>query len=313
VWLATSEQVRLRKQKKWQRRPSLPQHKRISECKLTAEKIREIHLDYTRCHEIDSFDELQVMPPENVSKRFKASSAGQPVDRWKRSNKTLAFDGVTKNYTLCTIEFFLPEDLQPPVFYYYRLENFHQNHRKYILSRHADQLKGSASSLSSVRGSDCAPLGTQKSEDGTEQRIIYPCGMIANSYFNDTFATPLRLPTSSDSNQTQSCNMTNEGIANPIDKLLYQPSRYEIPSQGSTDATIKIVPPPAWAERFPNGYHSGNMFNPAEDESFMVWMRTAAGSNFAKLAMRNDEEVMERGMYRLEAVSRKLAGSKVSS
>lgn len=270
-------------------------------------KVREIHLDYTQCHEIEAFDELQVMPPENVLKRFKASSAGQPVDRWKRSNKALAFDGVTKNYTLCTMEFFLPEDLQPPVFYYYRIANFHQNHRQYILSRHEQQLKGSATSLSSIRGSDCAPLGTQKSEDGTEQKIIYPCGMIANSYFNDTFAAPLRLPTSDGSNQTQSYNMTTKGIATPIDKLLYRPSGYEIPSQGSTDGIITIVPPPAWAERFPNGYHSGNMFNPAEDESFMVWMRTAAGSNFAKLAMRNDNEVMERGMYRLEAVSRKFA------
>lgn len=252
------------------------------------------------------------MPPENVSKRFKASSAGQLVDRWKRSNKTLVFDGVAKNYTLCTIEFFLPEDLQPPVLYYYRLTNFHQNHRQYILSRHEDQLKGSPSSLSSVRGSDCSPVGTQKSEDGTEERIVYPCGMIANSYFNDTFATPLRLSDTDCSNLTQSYNMTSEGIANPIDKLLYQPSRYEIPSRGSGNKSVRIVPPPAWAERFPNGYHSENMFNPAEDESFMVWMRTAAGSTFAKPAMRNDHEVMERGMYRLETVSRKLDDSESS-
>ena len=246
------------------------------------------------------------MPPENVLKRFKASSAGQPVDRWKRSNKTLAFDGVTKNYTLCTIEFFLPEDLQPPVLYYYRLENFHQNHRQYILSRHEGQLKGDPSSLSSVKSSDCAPLGSQKAEGG-EETTIYPCGMIANSYFNDTFAAPLRFSTTDGSDETQSYDMTNKGIANSIDKMLYQPSRYEIPSQAGTIDNITIVPPPAWAERFPNGYHSGNMFNPAEDESFMVWMRTAAGSNFAKLAMRNDQDVMERGMYRLETVSRKLA------
>lgn len=46
------------------------------------------------------------------------------------------------------------------------------------------------------------------------------------------------------------------------------------------------------------------MFDPAADESFMVWMRTAAGSNSAKLAMRNDQDVMRRGMYRLDVVSR---------
>lgn len=284
---------------------------RVSDPRLTVEKTREVRLDYTRCHEIDSYNELQVMPPENVSKRFKASSAGQLVDRWKRSNRTLVFDSVAKNYILCTIEFFLPEDLQPPVLYYYRLTNFHQNHRQYILSRHEDQLKGSPSSLSSVRGSGCSPIGARKSEDGTEERIVYPCGMIANSYFNDTFAAPLRLSDTDNSNLTQSYNMTSKGIANPIDKLLYHPSRYKIPSRGSDD-TVTIVPPPAWAERFPNGYHSENIFNPAEDESFMVWMRTAAGSTFAKPAMRNDQEVMERGMYRLETVSRKLSDSNPS-
>lgn len=273
---------------------------------LTRIQTREIHLNYTQCHEIDAYDELQVMPPENVSKRFKASSAGQPVDQWKRSNKTLTFDGVSKNYTLCTIEFFLPEDLQPPIYYYYRLGNFHQNHRQYILSRHKEQLKGNPASLSSVKGSDCTPLATQKVKGASEKAIIYPCGMIANSYFNDTFATPLRLPDMDGSNQTRSYNMTGKGVASSLDKQLYRPSGYVVLSEDSTNDTVKIVPPPAWAERFPNGYHSGNMFNPAEDESFMVWMRTAAGSDFAKLAMRNDNEVMERGMYRLEAVSRML-------
>ncbi|KAJ0121460.1 CDC50 family protein [Diaporthe amygdali] len=269
----------------------------------TSEQTREISLDYTRCHEIDSYDELQVMPPENVSKHFKASSAGQPVDQWKRSNQTLTFDGVTKNYTLCTIEFFLPEDLQPPVFYYYRLANFHQNHRQYIKSRHVEQLKGSPSSLGSIKGSACAPLGTLEAEENTQESIIYPCGMIANSYFNDTFVAPLRLSSTDSSNQTRSYNMTTRGISTSIDKLLYQPSRYNITPETNSNDTIKIVPPPAWSERFPNGYHSGNLFNPAEDESFMVWMRTAAGSRFAKLAMRNDEDVMERGRYRLEAMS----------
>ncbi|KAL1857619.1 hypothetical protein Daus18300_010259 [Diaporthe australafricana] len=267
----------------------------------TAEQTREIHLDYTRCHEIKSYDELEVMPPENVLKRFHASSAGQPVDRWKRSNQTVTFDGVTKNYTLCTMEFFLPEDLQPPVRYYYHLTNFHQNHRQYILSRNADQLKGKAPSVKSVKDPACAPLATQKPSGGSTDSIIYPCGLIANSYFNDTFVPPLRFSTT-DSNETNVYNMTTTGIAIPVDRLLYQPTTYEVPSEpGATLGTI--VPPPAWSERFPNGYHSGNMFNPAEDESFMVWMRTAAGSNSAKLAMRNDQDVMERGMYRLDAVS----------
>lgn len=268
-------------------------------------KVRELRIDYTKCHEIEAYDQLEVMPPDNVRKKFKASSAGQPVDQWKRTNRSLSFDGVAKGYTLCTVEFFLPEDLQPPVLYYYHIENFHQNHRQYVNSRHEGQLAGKNASLSTISSSDCGPLKTRKTVGGDgSEKIIYPCGMIANSYFNDTFHDPLRLPNGSGSNVTQAYNMSREAIAKPIDRAIYRPSGYRIPTEAGGNDTI-IVPPPAWAERFPNGYHSGNMFDPSKDESFMVWMRTSAGSMFAKLAMRNDQDAMERGMYRLEVFSRK--------
>ncbi|KAK0376386.1 hypothetical protein CLIM01_06261 [Colletotrichum limetticola] len=263
-------------------------------------KIREMRIDYTKCDEIESFNELEVMPPDNVRKRFKASSAGQPVDQWKRSNQSVTFDGVTKNYTLCTIEFFLPEDLQPPVLYYYRLTNFHQNHRLYVNSRHKDQLKGEAVSLNSIKSSNCAPVASRNVAGSAEENIVYPCGMIANSYFNDTFANPLRIPIGT--NRTVPYNMTSVGIAKSVEKGLYQPSKYQVPVTAQSNDSV-IVPPPGWAERYPNGYHSGNMFNPAEDESFMVWMRTSAASSFSKMAMRNKDEVMERGIYRLDVIS----------
>ncbi|KAJ0274119.1 hypothetical protein Brms1b_011232 [Colletotrichum noveboracense] len=268
--------------------------------------VREIRLDYTKCHEIESYDELEVMPPYNVEKKFKASSAGQLVDQWKRSNKSLTFDGVTKNYTLCTMEFFLPEELQPPLLYYYRLTNFHQNHREYVNSRDKKQLMGDSVGINAIKSSDCGPLKTRQTEDGSEE-IIYPCGMIANSYFNDTFHDPIRLPSSSGSNQTHAYNMSRTGIAKDIDKAIYRPSSYQIPTEVGGNGTV-IVPPPGWIERFPNGYHVGNMFNPAEDESFMVWMRTSAGNRFTKLAMRNNDDAMERGMYRIEVISRRALG-----
>ncbi|OHW98490.1 lem3 cdc50 family protein [Colletotrichum incanum] len=97
--------------------------------------------------------------------------------------------------------------------------------------------------------------------------------------------------------------MLRTGIASENEKLLFKPTTYPIPLEPNDSNGTVIVPPPNWSERFPNGYHSGNMFNPADDEAFMVWMRTAASPNFAKLIMRNDKQVMERGMYRLQAFS----------
>ncbi|KAL0934001.1 CDC50 family protein [Colletotrichum truncatum] len=268
---------------------------------VESDKIREIRLNYTACHEIESYNELEVMPPENIDKSFKASSAGQVVERWKRSNQSITYDGVMKNYTMCTIEFFLPEDLQPPVLYYYRLTNFHQNHRQYIFSRHTNQLKGEAVGRNTLEGSDCAPLASHQLPSGEGKKIIYPCGLIANSYFNDTFSKPLRLSSTSGSNETKSYNMSNVGIAEKVDKTLFRPTKYQIPSSAGNDSII--VPPPGWTERYPNGYHAQNMFNPAEDESFMVWMRTSSGPSFSKMALRNDKDVMERGLYRLEVIS----------
>ncbi|KZL75634.1 lem3 cdc50 family protein [Colletotrichum incanum] len=272
-------------------------------------KISEIRFDYTKCHEIDLEDEPELMPSENIKQRFKASSTGHPLAQWKRSSRPLTFDGVTKNYTLCTIDFFLPDDLQPPVLFYYQLTNFHQNHRKYVTSLDERQLKGKSVTRDSIE-STCFPVISSRSfREGDrgqdEDKVIYPCGAIANSFFNDTFANPQRFPAGfdPDSNQLITCNMLRTGIASENEKLLFKPTTYPIPLEPNDSNGTVIVPPPNWSERFPNGYHSGNMFNPADDEAFMVWMRTAASPNFAKLIMRNDKQVMERGMYRLQAFS----------
>lgn len=78
----------------------------------------------------------------------------------------------------CTLQFSLPTDLQPPVFMYYKLTNYYQNHRRYVKSYNSDQLKGDAVDYSTVQGGDCKPA------DVIGDRIIYPCGLIANSVFN---------------------------------------------------------------------------------------------------------------------------------
>ncbi|KAF4464545.1 LEM3 CDC50 family [Fusarium albosuccineum] len=254
-----------------------------------------IRFDYTRCHEIEAYDELKAIPSANIYSHL----PGNPSAQWKRSNESLTFDGVTKNYTQCTIEFSLDQDLQPPVLFYYRLTKFYQNHRKYMTSLNSAQLKGHNVSLASVKNSGCSHLASTIPNDGGPERAIYPCGLIANSYFNDSFASPLRL---SESSRPTSYNMSKLGIASNDDKSLYRPSTYRIGAKPGA-ASVTIVPPPNWAERYPRGYHSGNMFDPEADESFMVWMRTAAAPNFAKLAMRNLEQPMESGRYRLQVFS----------
>jgi len=79
----------------------------------------------------------------------------------------------------CRLKFELPADFKHPVFVYYKLTNYYQNHRRYVQSLNADQLKGKAISASVLSSSSCKPLAVS-----SDNKPIYPCGLIANSVFN---------------------------------------------------------------------------------------------------------------------------------
>jgi len=84
-----------------------------------------------------------------------------------------------------------------PVFLYYELKNFHQNHRKYVKSKSVAQLKGNTNLDMDDLEEDCNPAllqkdtGTTTSWNGNpilDEAIASPCGLIAKSMFTDTFA-----------------------------------------------------------------------------------------------------------------------------
>jgi hypothetical protein len=53
----------------------------------------------------------------------------------------------------CAVELPIPEDMSPPVFFYYRLVHFYQNHRRFVRSRAEGQLNGQTGLFR-----DCRPL-----------------------------------------------------------------------------------------------------------------------------------------------------------
>ena len=80
--------------------------------------------------------------------------------------------------TRCTLSFTVPAAMKAPVFVYYELTNFYQNHRRYVQSRSNEQLAGAllpAASLTSA----CSPLVS-----APNGKTLHPCGLIANSLFN---------------------------------------------------------------------------------------------------------------------------------
>ena len=86
--------------------------------------------------------------------------------------------------------------IEGPVFFYYELSNFYQNHRRYVKSRSYAQLAGEEIDEKEAEDS-CEPattnaqMGKTLAFDGVTQlvpdAVAYPCGLIAKTVFNDTF------------------------------------------------------------------------------------------------------------------------------
>jgi hypothetical protein len=194
-----------------------------------------------------------------------ALKEGVPLD------PTCGLRAANSTASKCAVNISLSEDMQPPIYVYYQLGNFFQNHRRYVPSRLDKQLRGD--DWDSEKGyrddieSKCADAGdtcrrghashrTNKTDSsGAPLYWCNPCGLVARSFFNDRF----ELLRSDDS----VVPWTQDGIA--------------------WESDVK--------HKYKNTSGTGNKFNlrlPEEDAlvtdpDFIVWMRVAALPEFRKL------------------------------
>ena len=171
----------------------------------------------------------------------------------------------------CTLAFEVTDDLTAPIYVYYRLTNFYQNHRLYFKSRNPDQLSGDDLDVSDI--SSCEPITKVKDlgkivlslDNRTieEEAPANPCGLIAKSVFNDTYA-------------------------------LISPSNVPVVIDESDIAWTSDE------DKFgrPSDYKSLQWTN-VESDHFKVWLRTAATSDFRKI-WGKIEENLPKGVYTLE-------------
>ncbi|XP_064487841.1 cell cycle control protein 50A-like [Ornithodoros turicata] len=161
---------------------------------------------------------------------------------------------------VCLEAFQLPQDFQAPVFMYYGLSRYHQNFRRYVQSRDDKQLLGNPL----LSRSQCEPFRFDKSTDKT----YYPCGAVANSFFNDT----LRLKYKGAGDPTyRDIDLIFDGISWPTDR---QRKFKNPPASVSLDQTAK---PHNWLRPVKD------LKDGIENEALIVWMRTAALPTFRKL------------------------------
>ncbi|KAL4567110.1 hypothetical protein LXL04_022684 [Taraxacum kok-saghyz] len=146
----------------------------------------------------------------------------------------------------------VPKKMVAPIFVYYQLENFYQNHRRFVKSKSDKQLRD-ANAQDDTHS--CFP------EDHTaDNKPIVPCGLIAWSLFNDTYKLSAR---------GKAIDIDKKGIAWKSDKEAkfgsdVYPKNFQ---KGALIGGGKLD------ERIPL----------SEQEDLIVWMRTAALPTFRKL------------------------------
>jgi len=114
-----------------------------------------------------------------------------------------------------------------PVYVYYQLDNFYQNHRRYVKSRDYKQLMGETRTLAEIQKQQtCDPVytnadvspnslmslsGLNLSSPAYAGNVAIPCGLIAKSFFNDTFQ--LSTTTFNGTSSTGLITIDSENIA----------------------------------------------------------------------------------------------------
>ncbi|XVE88423.1 hypothetical protein DITRI_Ditri19aG0068600 [Diplodiscus trichospermus] len=84
-------------------------------------------------------------------------------------------DSIPKN---CSRSLKVHKYMKAPIYIYYELDNYYQNHRRYVKSRSDQQL---------LHGWDYHGTSSCQPVEFNNDQPIVPCGLIAWSLFNDTF------------------------------------------------------------------------------------------------------------------------------
>ncbi|PRQ30329.1 putative CDC50/LEM3 family protein [Rosa chinensis] len=199
-----------------------------------------------------------VFIPIGVATLFASRDVVEIVDRYETEciplssrNDKVKYIQTPGNKT-CSRTLTVKKHMKKPIYVYYQLDNFYQNHRRYVKSRSDKQLKD-PNSANTV--ADCKP------EDKTNGASIVPCGLIAWSLFNDTYTFSR--------NQSEPLPVNKKGISWKSDRE-HKFGKKVFPTNFQ-NSTLK----------------GGATLNPliplSEQEDLIVWMRTAALPTFRKL------------------------------
>lgn len=189
-----------------------------------------------------------------IVERYDAECVPEPF----RSNKVayIKDNSTSKN---CTRILKVQKHMKAPIYVYYQLDNYYQNHRRYVKCRSDQQL------LYGLKYNDTSSCKPEESNDGLP---IVPCGLIAWSLFNDTFTF---------SRERVELKVNRKNIAWKSDREhKFGKDVYPFNFQnGTLIGGAKLDPSVPLSDQ----------------EDLIVWMRTAALPSFRKLYGRIEEDL----------------------
>ncbi|KAG8645349.1 ALA-interacting subunit 3 [Manihot esculenta] len=199
-----------------------------------------------------------VFLPIGLASLFASESVVEIVDRYDKdcipsSHSSLPLEYIqnSKSDKTCTRKLTVPKQMKSPVYVYYQLDNFYQNHRRYVRSRSDAQLQSKASEDA---------VGNCKPEDLANGKPIVPCGLVAWSLFNDTYNFKV---------QNKVLEVNKKDIAWKSDKE----------KKFGSD----VYPKNFQSSGLIGGGQLNSSVPLSEQEDLIVWMRTAALPTFRKL------------------------------
>ena len=256
-----------------------------------SKKTNEVIIYYQECSSMASTSSYVDIPDQYVESYFyqlKDPTSNTLSAQWKYTVDEDAVDtgnSYSENGT-CSIRFTTPYVIKHPLFMSYLVKDYYPNHRRYALSFNEDQLEGVATSIDDVHtstGIKCAEL-YKDSETGKQ---IYPCGLIANAMFNDTFSSTL----TNVNNNAENLDFTTTGITWGDNS-----NRFKKTKLNYSD----IAPPPYWKQLYPDGYNETNVPDISTWEHFQNWMDNPALPVFSKLMGKSLTGSLVPGTYQMD-------------
>lgn len=191
----------------------------------------------------------------------------------------------------CNVTYTLDYDFDPPIYFHYKLTEVYQNHRSYVKSRNTKALINKED-VTDVEYCDPSEVQTSKADDEDYAgKYMLPCGLIANSFFNDKFKVKYIMANGTEvdfCDNTTRCNADPEQVDKWSDAAWYSSPNWErdgIAWDSDLDRfELFEISDDDYTTNVNQDQEVQNVTLPdTDDPDLMVWMRTSTVPTFLKL------------------------------